>query len=379
MKTCPRCKLLHPDNTETCECGTDFRSLHDHSALCSYLRSASATRPFRSKILGYAVGAVAWFAYVLSPWAFIVAISLVATVRSETVMIVVLVPLTILWLLVLLLAPPILRLARRLVTQPARAVLRNDKRAPIVYLRSFARDVKGAHTADACDPIEDELSYTFCRIGPTIGLGKPGEWFPTPGVARAYIKNSCWQDAVRKMVAVARAVVYVAGSTEALHWELGYLRKTLEPRRLLLLVPWTELTERTWLLKRCEEALQLSLGYLPPRAGDAPIGLDLIVFDSNWCPGALRHIPRRVNERRPRFRELRTGLRNSLRETLWLLLPWFVVIPVRAVLRRLRGGTSDQISLALSVEPFVDRLRTISLPPAFPVSGINENGLARSA
>ena len=66
------------------------------------------------------------------------------------------------------------------------------------------------------------------------GIGKPGEDFPRLGAARFYVDHTHWQAKVRDIVRVARLVVWVTGTTEGLKWELGHLRQSLPPDRLIL-------------------------------------------------------------------------------------------------------------------------------------------------
>jgi hypothetical protein len=266
------------------------------------------------------------------------------------------------WITLLALGQRILRFARQLVTRSAVAGLQKDCRAPIVYLRAFERDVKGRATADACDPIEDDLSYAFAQIGPPIGLGKPGEKFATPGVMRAYVTDKHWQEAVQRITATARAVVYVAGTTHALRWELQYIKQTLDPRRLLLLITWTDPDERDFLLKWCENTIAIRLSDIALPHKDALLGLDLVVFDKEWRPRSLRHVRKRIGEGGPRFRELRTGLKNSVREALQIAIEF--ATPFSLLLSAISASHSPkprtgEISLRLTVEPFTDRLRTL--------------------
>jgi hypothetical protein len=150
MKSCPRCELLHPDDTNTCECGIDFRFLQDHRELCTFLRSASSIAPFRSKVIGYAIGGIVLLAYRSAPLMPLVAI-LAAGFASDygegtqrlVISAAVGIAVLVVWITLLLLRQRILRFARQLVTRPAVAGLQKDCRAPIVYLRPFERDVKG--------------------------------------------------------------------------------------------------------------------------------------------------------------------------------------------------------------------------------------------
>jgi len=116
-------------------------------------------------------------------------------------------------------------------------LLASDPRPPIVYLRSFKADAKeDRHLYLQSETQEEKLAAVFSKVGPFIALGRPGESFPVLGAARMYVDGD-WQTTVTGMIARAQLVVLRVGATNSLLWEVGYLKREVQPERLLLVIP----------------------------------------------------------------------------------------------------------------------------------------------
>ena len=115
----------------------------------------------------------------------------------------------------------------------AEEVLRHDKRAPVVYLRSFGIDdeivsTEGGRWAwlssrlqyTAAASPEQELAWIMARVGPVIAIGKPGERLPQLGAARLYVDDDHWRDTIDELMARSALVVVRAGDTPNLWWEI---------------------------------------------------------------------------------------------------------------------------------------------------------------
>jgi hypothetical protein len=120
----------------------------------------------------------------------------------------------------------------------------SDRRAPVLYLRSFAQDatsIKGAfalqQTLGLHGTFEEQLYEAFAPIGPLIAVGVPGQSLPTPGAHRVYADADLWQDKVEALMRSASLVVILVGKGGAgLGWEIERAFATVERSRLLLLV-----------------------------------------------------------------------------------------------------------------------------------------------
>jgi hypothetical protein len=107
-----------------------------------------------------------------------------------------------------------------------------DRRAPVLYLRSFAVDdelhvevnwyarlLNRLRYTDAVSP-EQELAWTLARVGPVLAIGRPGERWPPLGATRIQVVGNDWQQTVRRRIEEAAVVCVRAGNTAGLLWEL---------------------------------------------------------------------------------------------------------------------------------------------------------------
>jgi len=186
----------------------------------------------------------------------------------------------------------------------ARDVLLADTRPPVIYLRSFKDDVRspigGAFgwwlkALSWFMPVsfEQELAAIMNRLGPFVAVGKPGERLPELGANRFYFRDDEWQARVGELVQQARLTLILCGQTANLWWEIDHVLGSVEPNRVLLLIP-----ERGAHSGPIEAQLEARLGYpgtLTDRpatrsavaslmvGGDRAVGR-IIYFSENWRP-----------------------------------------------------------------------------------------------
>jgi hypothetical protein len=160
-------------------------------------------------------------------------------------------------------------LGRRLRARGALRLLTRDRRAPILYLRSFQAD--GTNSPDD----EAKLAHVLSRHGPVIAIGRPGEGLAHVGAARLYVSEARWREVSERMMEDAQLVVLRAGHTPGLLWELRRLRDRAAPEKVLILVPDTVPYEQFR-----EEASQ-AMGVRFPRAMN---GRRFITFGLAWTP-----------------------------------------------------------------------------------------------
>jgi hypothetical protein len=143
------------------------------------------------------------------------------------------------------------RLARKRRVFSAQEILKQDKRPPIVYLRSFRDDGSAAGASGwsnwgeggigalVSSPFEEALAKVMKRYGPFVAIGRPGEEVADVGAARMYVSDDDWQAAVSDLLARPGSVALLqAGETAGLHWELHTAGETLRPDQLLIFLPF---------------------------------------------------------------------------------------------------------------------------------------------
>lgn len=129
---------------------------------------------------------------------------------------------------------------QRAVLRNAEAVMKDDPRAPVLYLRSFKDDEMIAR-AIGFYSMEQEMKFALFDIGPFIGLAEPGKDEPQdPGAARMRLPHDAWKEKVAEEMSRAALVVMRLGASEGLLWELGEAPNRVDPKRLVLLVPSEE-------------------------------------------------------------------------------------------------------------------------------------------
>lgn len=129
------------------------------------------------------------------------------------------------------------------------AVLKTDRRRPVLYLRAFRNEAQAFDylnpTPTAINPkfavggklsLDYYLSGTVERlIGPFIALGNPNDVFAPAGAARAYVGDSAWHDEFDNLAAKSVAIVVAPGSAGELTWELKQILATGNAGKLHLL------------------------------------------------------------------------------------------------------------------------------------------------
>jgi hypothetical protein len=143
-----------------------------------------------------------------------------------------------------------LRRARGLVVASASEALQRQGIAPLLYLRSFDDDsvAVGARFSSrrswleniayrGKDRLEEIIAWQLQRLGPVVGLGRPGESIPSFGAARDQAESTEWQRSVFRWMQPAQLVMIVLGRTEGLQWEITTLADLGLLDRTILIVP----------------------------------------------------------------------------------------------------------------------------------------------
>lgn len=129
---------------------------------------------------------------------------------------------------------------------PAPQLLAEDRRPPVVYIRSFKDDATSLTRRWPLwqklmrfwmpTSFEQDLASIMNRIGPFVAVGKPGEPLPELGAARFYFSDDEWRPRVAELMDRARLVVIRSGTTANLWWEIDQAICRLPPTRLVLIV-----------------------------------------------------------------------------------------------------------------------------------------------
>lgn len=150
----------------------------------------------------------------------------------------------------------LLRTGKKYSIQRGDLILTNDARPPVLYLRSFKDEVNDRSMATYFKSIsfsnkkdlaltvpssgfreQDALGYIFRKIGPYIALGKPGEDLPELGASKLYVSNEEWQNTIRDFFKKSKLIIFRAGKTEGLKWELIELLETVNPLKVIMILP----------------------------------------------------------------------------------------------------------------------------------------------
>ncbi|HEV3145052.1 MAG TPA: hypothetical protein VGZ47_14270 [Gemmataceae bacterium] len=143
------------------------------------------------------------------------------------------------------------RLSRKRRVASAQDALNQDKRPPIVYLRSFRDDGRTSGASGwsnwtgaglgalVSSPFEEVLAKVMQRYGPFVAIGRPGEEVAEMGAARMYVGDDDWQSVVSDLLARPGSMALLqAGETAGLHWELHTAGEMLRPDQLLIFLPF---------------------------------------------------------------------------------------------------------------------------------------------
>ncbi len=129
----------------------------------------------------------------------------------------------------------LVRLGLRLRSPDVASLLKSDSRAPVLYLRSYAtEDQTDSRTGRR---IEELTTANLRNLGPVIAIGRPGELLPKLGAARMSVKPEAWKSEAHRLMELSQLIVFQAGFTDGLLWELGEASKLAEAKPILICAP----------------------------------------------------------------------------------------------------------------------------------------------
>jgi hypothetical protein len=176
-------------------------------------------------------------------------------------------------------------LRRKLRARDANQLMEHDKRAPILYLRSFADDTNTGW-AWMSPTEEEQLAVVLNEIGPFITIRQPLEELPEAGAARLDIGVDKWQNRIRDLVSKVQLVVLRVGETESLWWEIKLVLRKVAPERIVFLIP----RNRKLYGKFRQKANQLLPYQLPEFKPKRVINniAALLYFEPDWTPHIVK-------------------------------------------------------------------------------------------
>ena len=141
--------------------------------------------------------------------------------------------------------PALLRWSRRQAQKHAPSadeILAKDHRPPVIYLRSFHED--GTRSPDPTwlvgftfitkPTYEEQISGYFRKIGPFITLSGSGYGPPEVGAARLMTKEENWRQTFDDLIRRCSLIVFRAGDSESLLWELNQLVARIDSRKVII-------------------------------------------------------------------------------------------------------------------------------------------------
>ena len=204
------------------------------------------------------------------------------------------------------------RLGRRIGAKRATQGLTDDRRPPMLLLRSFEQDEiripkprpKRENSfeelfysmlpfSDDDNTLENIIVDEFQTMGPVVAIGVPGQSIAPTGAARTWFPHTDWKDRVEDLTSWSQRVIMVVGDLEkaGLAWEANYLFTSLPPQKLLLLFPphvKEPENERRWELLRTITGNRLP-SYRPGTIALYFPGPDRLVRISVGVPLAIKY------------------------------------------------------------------------------------------
>jgi len=248
------------------------------------------TSRFPYRVFGYFLIILAPVLIVLEIWGEVSSKASSATSSSSSAF----VPLAIMFIIVII---SCFKIARQQRAAANRWKLLLGNLPPILYLRSFQAERKtpaattgfwsGSRTPAQLDEI---LGQAVEKLGVCVALGDPDDYLPTPGAFKVYSSNERWQDYIKRLMQVARAVFIVEGATPGLQWELAQVRSAFEPQRVFLLTApagyrkvYRKKNKRS--LWDVFKPILQQAGFRDP--GEDPGPGSIVMFDPDWTSRVL--------------------------------------------------------------------------------------------
>jgi hypothetical protein len=123
------------------------------------------------------------------------------------------------------------RRVRAVLAVRAEEVRLEDRRLPVLLLRSFADDELAIQRTNpfvrymGLLSLEEQIVAQLWEVGPVVAIGQPALEIDPIGAARERIVGPLWQPRVQALIEESALVVVVLGQTEGLFWEYEQLSR----------------------------------------------------------------------------------------------------------------------------------------------------------
>lgn len=143
----------------------------------------------------------------------------------------------------------------RRIAQPAGiGILQRDPRSPIILLRPMAEARQAAHLSEKSSALQSAATYLFTfdtrqaafetalarafdQVGPLIVMERSTKRIAPLGAPRLNVPDEHWRTSVAALAQAGAAIAVELDKADSASWELRYVAASVDPRRVLLLVP----------------------------------------------------------------------------------------------------------------------------------------------
>jgi hypothetical protein len=151
------------------------------------------------------------------------------------------------------------RVGRRMANRHAAEVLAQDRRPPVLLLRSFSDDrllmrvmpadrhsFLGRIGLQRVERFEEVLAWSLAPYGPVTAIAEPGHRARPLGAAREQLQTQDWLAVVTQRIVTARVIVLVVGTSPGLAAEVDTLRRVGALDRTLFVIPPVPWDQARW-------------------------------------------------------------------------------------------------------------------------------------
>ena len=215
-----------------------------------------------------------------------------------------------------------LRNNSRMKSKGADEILSSDSRPPIVLLRSFVDDGTSpeAIIADMTKLVGSYLSFEesiashFESMGPFVTFSSKKYGMPELGAARLHAEPHEWKSKLEELLLQCKLVVFRAGETKSLQWELGRLVQIVPPEKVLIYLQMGSEVDRDVQEARYNKfrkfASQILPRELPTKRGKSSV----MYFKDGWEPVLSSNMKSALKEKGLVFEEY--SLRHNLKQVM---------------------------------------------------------------
>jgi hypothetical protein len=164
------------------------------------------------------------------------------------------------------------------------AMLQEDTRSPILFLRGFRSDSSFSFSHSDFQSDEQVLISIFQDSGPVIAAGRVNEVLPLSGAIRLYFEDHEWQEKISALISISKLIIIQPDPSRSMEWELSTVMamKKSHPSHLLFsFLGWQRLGKaaRMERYSRFRLTLERISGIKLPRWAD---GAYFLFFTSRW-------------------------------------------------------------------------------------------------